>query len=52
MLRLDTIGKKENWGCKWDMLYESKYELDRILEQLTLVNKNDTTEVEIFVISP
>lgn len=33
------------------MLYESKYELDRILEQLTIVNKNDTTEVEFFVIS-
>ncbi|MBI5991260.1 hypothetical protein [Clostridium perfringens] len=44
--------QKKNWGCKWDMLYESKYELDRILEQLTLINKQDTTEVEIFVISP
>ncbi|EHK2345478.1 hypothetical protein [Clostridium perfringens] len=44
--------QKKNWGCKWDMLYESKYELDRILEQLTLINKNDTTEVEFFVISP
>ncbi|ELC8465521.1 DUF1281 family ferredoxin-like fold protein [Clostridium perfringens] len=44
--------QKKKWGCKWDMLYESKYELDRILEQLHLSNKNDITEVEFFVISP
>lgn len=33
--------QKRNWGCKWDILYESKYELDMILKELTCVNKKE-----------
>lgn len=51
--------QKRNWGCKWDMLYESKHELDSILEKLIgankeeyETNKDDIKEVEFFVISP
>lgn len=33
--------QKENWGCKWDMLYESKYELDRILKELICIDKEE-----------
>lgn len=51
--------QKRNWGCKWDMLYESKYELDSILEKLISINKEeneinkeDREEVEFFVMSP
>ncbi|EGT3616099.1 hypothetical protein FHH43_07615 [Clostridium perfringens] len=51
--------QKRNWGCKWDMLYESKYELDGILEKLICANKEENEinkdgieEVEFFVISP
>lgn len=42
--------QKDNWGCKWDMLYESKYELDNILKELksSIKEENEVKESESY----
>ncbi|MGG5461178.1 hypothetical protein [Clostridium sp. B9] len=37
--------KKKKWGCKCDMFYESKYELDSILEKFIGVNTKESLSV-------